>query len=298
MLGGAFWLERVFCVNELMSQENPWLINTTDETFQVDVMERSKLGLVVVDFWAEWCAPCRMLGPVLEKLASESDGKFTLVKAETEQNTAAAGEFSVGGIPAVFAVVDGQIVDRFEGAMPEPAILEWLDGLTQKIEIQQVVSAADAGDQEALARLAGLWKTLDQDEAILQIGLTLMKYECFDEVSQILVRLESRGFLEPEAEQLKAALALKIHGEVDPEGLRVSAEANPEDLEIQLSLARALVGSASYEEAFDICLHLIEVDRMKTGESARELMIEVFKALPPDEGIVADYRRRLSMLLF
>lgn len=285
-------------MNELMSQENPWLINTTDETFQVDVMERSKLGLVVVDFWAEWCAPCRMLGPVLEKLASESDGKFTLVKAETELNATAAGEFSVSGIPAVFAVVDGQVVDRFEGAMPEPAILEWLDGLTQKIEMQQVTSAADAGDQEALARLAGLWKTLDQDEVILQIGLTLMKHGCFDEVGQILVQLESRGFLEPEAEQLKAALALKIHGEVDPEGLRVSAEANPEDLEIQLSLARALVGSASYEEAFDICLHLIEVDRMKTGESARELMIEVFKALPPDEGIVADYRRRLSMLLF
>ncbi|MEC8473482.1 MAG: thioredoxin domain-containing protein, partial [Planctomycetota bacterium] len=107
-----------------MSQENPWLINTTDETFQVDVMERSKLGLVVVDFWAEWCAPCRMLGPVLEKLASESDGKFTLVKAETELNATAAGEFSVSGIPAVFAVVDGQVVDRFEGAMPEPAILE------------------------------------------------------------------------------------------------------------------------------------------------------------------------------
>ncbi len=285
-------------MNELMSQENPWLVNTTDETFHVDVMERSKLGLVVVDFWAEWCAPCRMLGPVLEKLASESDGKFTLVKAETEQNAAAAGEFSVSGIPAVFAVVDGQIVDRFEGAMPEPAILEWLDGLTQKIEIHQVVSAADAGDQDALSRLAVLWKTLDQDEAILQIGLTLMKYECFDEVSQILVQLESRGFLEPEAEQLKAALALKIHGEVDPAGLRVSAEANPEDLEIQLSLARALVGSALYEEAFDICLHLIEVDRMKTGESARELMIEVFKALPPDEGVVTDYRRRLSMLLF
>ena len=285
-------------MNELMSQENPWLINTTDETFQVDVMERSKLGLVVVDFWAEWCAPCRMLGPVLEKLASESDGKFTLVKAETELNATAAGEFSVSGIPAVFAVVDGQVVDRFEGAMPEPAILEWLDGLTQKIEMQKVTSAADAGDQEALARLAGLWKTLDQDEVILQIGLTLMKHGCFDEVGQILVQLESRGFLEPEAEQLKAALALKIHGEVDPEGLRVSAEANPEDLEIQLSLARALVGSASYEEAFDICLQLIEVDRMKTGESARELMIEVFKALPPDEGIVADYRRRLSMLLF
>ena len=103
-------------MNELMSQENPWLVNTRMRHFS-DVMERSKLGLVVVDFWAEWCAPCRMLGPVLEKLASEADGKFTLVKAETEQNSR-CGEFSVGGIPAVFAVVDGQIVNRFEGAMP------------------------------------------------------------------------------------------------------------------------------------------------------------------------------------
>ena len=214
-------------MNELMSQENPWLVNTTDETFHVDVMERSKLGLVVVDFWAEWCGSVSHAGSRARKACIGSGWEIHLVKAETEQNTATAGEFSVGGIPAVFAVVDGQIVDRFEGAMPEPAILEWLDGLTQKIEIQQVVSAADAGDQEALARLAGLWKTLDQDEAILQIGLTLMKYECFDEVSQILVPLESRGFLVAEDGHLKAALAGKSHGEVDLKGYGFQQKPTP-----------------------------------------------------------------------
>ena len=102
-----------------MADDSPYVINTTDQTFDVDVIERSRLGLVVVDFWAQWCAPCRMLGPVLEQIATEANGEFTLVKAETDHNPNAATQFAVGGIPAVFAVYQGEVIDRFEGALPD-----------------------------------------------------------------------------------------------------------------------------------------------------------------------------------
>ena len=95
-----------------MADDSPYVINTTDQTFDVDVIERSRLGLVVVDFWAQWCAPCRMLGPVLEQIATEANGEFTLVKAETDHNPNAATQFAVGGIPAVFAVYQGEVIDR------------------------------------------------------------------------------------------------------------------------------------------------------------------------------------------
>ena len=86
--------------------ESKWIVNTTDDTFEADVFARSELGIVVVDFWADWCAPCRMIGPVLEKLAIDGDGRFTLVKALTDDNQEAANRFEVRGIPAVFAVLN------------------------------------------------------------------------------------------------------------------------------------------------------------------------------------------------
>ena len=94
---------------------------------RIGVLEGSKERLVVVDFWAEWCAPCRALGPVLEKLAEEFAGRFLLVKADTEQNQGAAAGFQVSGIPAVFAVIGGQVVDSFQGAMPEPQVKAWIE---------------------------------------------------------------------------------------------------------------------------------------------------------------------------
>ncbi|RMF39793.1 MAG: co-chaperone YbbN, partial [Planctomycetota bacterium] len=101
-----------------------WLVETTDATFDADVMIRSQLGLVIVDFWADWCAPCRALAPVLEKVVSEYAGRVTLVKANTDLNPTAAAQFGVQGIPALFAVFDGKIIDAVQGALPEAALVE------------------------------------------------------------------------------------------------------------------------------------------------------------------------------
>lgn len=282
-----------------MNESSPWIINTTDETFEADVMARSQLGLVILDFWADWCAPCRMLGPVLEKLASESNGRFTLVKADTERNAQAAAEFGVSGIPSVFAVLDGDVVDRFEGALPEPAIRSWLDNLESAISLVKArrLMIDDPSTAEQLLREL-LADAPDHAAAAISLGQLLVGQGRSDECRQIVEQLESRGFLEPEAEQLKAELTLKSKSAIDVEAAQAAAQANPDDFSAQLKLAEALVGKEQYVEAFEICLSLVERDRPGTGEQARQLMVEVFKALPADSEIVNEYRRKLSMLLF
>lgn len=282
-----------------MSEQSDWIINTTDATFEADVMARSQLGLVVVDFWANWCAPCRMLGPVLEKLAMESNGRFTLVKAEAETNPQAAEKFGVAGIPAVFAILDQQVVDRFEGALPEAAIKSWLENLESAADIIQAERLAEEDPTAAEAKLRDMLKaTPDNDAVSLTLARLLLSQQRHDECQAIIEKLEARGFLEPEAEQLKASLSLHRKADIDITAAQSAAESNPDDFPAQLELAEALVGQQQYVEAFDICLSLVERDRQKTGEQARALMVEVFKALPADSEIVNDYRRKLSMLLF
>ena len=107
-----------------MSQQ--WIINVTDDSFESEIIERSNSVPMVIDFWADWCGPCRALGPVLEKLAEEYDGKFILAKVDTEKAPQAATSFQVQSIPAVFAMREGKVVDGFMGALPEPQIREWL----------------------------------------------------------------------------------------------------------------------------------------------------------------------------
>ncbi len=281
-----------------MSNESSWVVSATDETFNAEVMERSHQGLVIVDFWAEWCAPCRMLGPVLEKLASDFNGKFTLVKAETEVNSKAAGEFSVAGIPAVFAVSRGEVIDRFEGALPEETIREWLEQIDDHLALQDALILLETNREEGLVKVQAMLDQIDRDEVLIEVGKVLLEQQCITEVEQIVAKLESRGFLEVEAEQLKSALSLKGHASIDPASLRLKVDSNPDDLDAKLSLAKSLVGARDYAVAFDLCLELVERDRLSTGEEARELMVDVFKALPADSDLVADYRRKLSMLLF
>jgi len=286
-------------MNEPEAAKSPWIADTTAESFDQDVVERSQETPVVVDFWAPWCAPCRMLGPVLEKLADEYAGRFVLVKANADEVPEAAARFQVQGIPAVFGVISGEVVDFFQGALPEDQIRGWLDQLLIGADLAaaQKLEATDPTGAEAKYRAVA-----DQmpEEAIVQIGLAraLLAQERIDECQQIIEELQKRGFLEPEAEKIRAMLDLRGKRGDDLDLRRAAVEANPDDLDLQLQLAQSLAGNQVYEEALQVCLRLVEKDKQGVGDEARKLMIEVFRVLPDDSDLINNYRRKLSSLLY
>ena len=286
------------------TSKSPWIIEPTEETFQKDVVERSREVPIVIDFWAEWCQPCRMLAPILEKLAVEYDGRFVLAKANTEKLPSIAAGFGVQSIPAVYGVRDGQILDFFVGVLPEPQIRAWLDRLlpsraeTLTAEAKKL-TATDPAKAEALLREA---HTAEPNLAKSQIALAelLFSQGRADESRQILTELEERGFLEPEAEKLKAQLDFNAHrGQSgDLAKLEAAAAADPNSLDLRLKLAEALAAEGRYQEALELALSLVQADRKKYGEQARKIMVDIFHLLPDDSELASEYRRKLSTALY
>lgn len=281
------------------ASNSPFVIHPTRETFDTDVMQRSQLVPVVIDFWAEWCAPCRMLAPILEKLADEYDGKFILAKVNTEEVPEAAAAFGVQSIPAVFGLIDGSIADTFMGAIPEAQIREWLNRLLNSRDLAEAKALEEHHPEDSEAKYRQvLQQTAGTPEASIGLARVLMSQQKEKEAEEIIAKLESRGFLEPEAQKIRAALQLHQKGDVDIDAARQAAEANPDDLSAQFALAEALAGVEEHQAAMDICLDLIERDRKNMGETARTFMIEVLRALPEDDELVSEYRRKLAMLLY
>lgn len=282
-----------------IDQPSPWIVNATAETFQQDAIQRSHEAVVVVDFWAPWCAPCRALGPVLEKLANDFDGKFILVKANTDELPDAAAQFNVQGIPAVYGIVDGEVVDFFSGALPEPQLQAWLEQLISISAVAEARRLEDTAPEAAEARYRALLQQAPSiDELKLGLARSLLNQQRFDDCKELIAELEARGFLEPEAERIKASLELRGIDEDELARHRAAAEANPDDLPLQFQLAAALAGAQHFPEAMDVCLELVQKDRHGVGEKARELMVEILRVLPEDSELTTEYRRKLSISLY
>lgn len=274
-----------------------FVINTKDESFEADVFTKSEEGLVVLDFWADWCAPCRMLAPILEGLAEEMSDDFTLVKAETEQNQAAAEKFQVSAIPAVFAVFGGEILGQFSGGPSEDAFRQWIEEMLQVVELVDLKTLRSTKPEEAETRLKAMLDGPHRDIARLYLAEMYFDQENFEESRALLEQLQARGFLEPDAEKLLASLDLADQG-ADVDELRKTVEQDPANYQAQLALASALAAKEEYQEVFDIGLQLVTHDRKNTGEKARELMVKIFRILGDESELTREYRRKLSMALY
>jgi putative thioredoxin len=282
---------------------SPCVIEATTQNFQDAVIERSRTVPVVIDFWAEWCGPCKMLGPVLEKLAREYDGKFVLAKVDTEREPDLALQFGVRSIPAVFGLRDGTAVDAFIGVQPETAIRAWIDRLlpTEAETLAAEARGLEQSDARVAERKYAAALALDPNLVVAQAGLArvaLGQGRLEDATAQILA-LERRGFLEPEIEKIKAELTLRLQAEQagGVDAARAAVAANPDDLNAKFRLAEALAAGRQYADALALCLELVERDRKGIGEAARRTMLAIFQLLPPESDLVTEYQRQLSMVL-
>ncbi len=287
-----------------MPANSPWVKETTTERFEADVIRASTERPIVVDFWATWCQPCKQLGPLLEKLAVEFNGRFELVKVNVDENQELAAAFGVQSIPYVVALRDGQVASEFVGVHPEDKLREWLGALlpSKAEELLKKGLALEEKDPKGASAAYREAAALDPklDAARIALARVLLKLNQDDECRKIIAELESRGYLEPEAEKVKSQLELRAAAaEAGPlDEARKAATAAPGDLALQLKLADALAVANRHEEALQICLAIVQKDKSTLGSEAKSTMLRIFDALGPGSDLVSIYRRKLATALY
>jgi len=282
---------------------------TTTQTFVKDVIEESKRQAVLVDFWAEWCGPCKQLGPVLEKVVRAAKGKVKLVKMDIDKHPSIPGQLGIQSIPAVFAFVNGQPVDGFLGALPESQVTAFIERVTKDRiggEEKDLLKAADdalaKGDAAGAAELyAGV---LAQDSgnvaALAGLARSYVRTGAIEQAKQTLA-------LVPEAKRNDAAVAaaraaLELAEQAQSVGpvseLEQKVAANPLDHQARFDLAVALNSKGRRQEAVDNLLEIVKRDRKWNDDGARKQLVQFFEAWGPTDEATVNGRKRLSSVLF
>ena len=271
-------------------------VNTAD--FDTEVIERAKQVPVMVDFWAEWCGPCKTLSPTLERLTTEAGGTVELAKIDVDRNQALAQQFGVQGIPTVIAFKDGLPVNQFTGALPEAGVREFIQSLAPSdldVAVARAEELLDEGrDQEASAILSEVL-TVDaqhQDAGVTLAGMLIDS----GKTAHALELLETLSQSE-EVRALQAAARITEAGDVDVAALEAAAAADPNDYTASLELAKAKGASGEYETALGALLAIVEAG-VEQSDAARLAMIDLFDVLGSDDPLVSDYRRRLAIAIF
>ena len=285
---------------------NPFSLDVGAADFQENVIAASQRIPVLVDFWAEWCAPCRTLKPILEKLAAEYGGRFLLAKLNSDQNQELAARFGVRGIPNVKAFVNGQMVDEFTGALPEAQIRAFIDRLLPSPTDPLRVAAQEArarGDTEVASSLLADALQLDPTNEAAQFDLAEIHLDQrrADAAQAILDPLEHQARDTARLAALQARLKLVLAGAgADPAALTGRIAANPGDLDARLQLAHALALGHDYRPALEQLLEIVRRDRKWQDEAARKAMLELFALLGSDahyDDLVREFRIQLARTL-
>ncbi len=291
-------------------------------TFMAEVIEASKQQIVVVDFWASWCGPCKQLGPVLEKIVRSYKGAVRLAKIDIDRNQDIAQQMGVQSVPSVFAFAQGRPVDGFAGALPESQVKAWLDRIVKAVG--GALGAGGAADDEA----AQIEAALRQADEYLALGETVAAQELFEHILQVDPAHPGAwaGVVRAMAAQGKIAQARKIMDSAPPElavdkamgtaraALELAEQAaqgagsldelqdrlarNPADPQARFDLAMALYAAGRREETVDHLLEIARKNRAWNEDAARKQLVKLFEAFGPADPLTVSARKRLSSIMF
>ena len=283
--------------------------DTTTQTFVKDVIEESKRQPVLVDFWAEWCGPCKQLGPVLEKAVRAAKGKVKLVKMDIDKHPAIPGQLGIQSIPAVFAFVNGQPIDGFLGALPESQVTAFIERITKDRiggeERDLLRSADDALAKGDAAGAADLYaKVLAQDggnlAALGGLARSYVRTGALDQAKQTLALVPEAKRNDPAIAAARAALEVSEQAQaVGPiADLEPKVAANPLDHQARFDLAIALNAKGRRQDAVDNLIEIVRRDRKWNDDGARKQLVQFFEAWGPTDEATVNGRKRLSSILF
>jgi putative thioredoxin len=276
------------------------VVDVTDATFGTAVIEQSKTKPVVVDFWAPWCGPCRVLGPTIERVASQYAGDVVLAKVNVDENQASAAHFRVQGIPAVKAFKDGRVVSEFTGALPEPQVRAFFEQLMPspvELAVRHADMLAAGGDllgaessyREVLAQVP------DNVQAVIGLARMLVARGDFDEADSLLQRVPA----DRQAKVLRHRIFLERYAvKHADEDLQGDVLANPGNARARYRWGVMLAAGEQYREALDELLESVRLDRNYEGDAARKATLAVFEILGMDSDLTREYQRKLENVLF
>jgi putative thioredoxin len=281
---------------------NGHVFDVTEATFEADVLERSRTVPVVMDLWAEWCGPCKQLSPVLEKLAVEADGAWVLAKVDVDANPQLSAALQVQSIPMVVAVIGGQLVPGFLGALPEAQVRQWLGQLMQAAQ-QLGMPPAAAGDQDGpgagpLVPDAAPAGAEYQDPGLAEAQQAMERGDLDGAAAAFEGMLEEDPGHPVAAQGLAQVNLFRRVTSYDEAAVRREAAAHPDDVDAQGKVADLDLASGRMDDAFDRLLGVVRRTSGEDRDQARRHLIGLFDIFPPGDPRVGKARATLSTLLF